>query len=209
MKSFLVYKFICVSCSSSCIGETGCHFKTRIEEHINKDNKSHISNHLRSIETYFDPYNYLSFKIIDKANCKFDLKIKEALPINWRKSNLIAQQNHSVLTLSLQLLYPSFFSVFVVVVFSAFLFHILFSLSLTLTIGIFYCITYTSLLLHLITIHLVSHFFLSSIIFIMSTLIIGIFYCPNFTLLLLHLIITHLVNIFYNNYVINICPRQL
>ena len=101
MKSFLVYKFICVSCSSSCIGETGCHFKTRIEEHINKDNKSHISNHLRSIETYFDPYNYLSFKIIDKANCKFDLKIKEALPINWRKSNLIAQQNHSALTLSL------------------------------------------------------------------------------------------------------------
>ena len=35
----------------------------------------------------------LSFKIIDKANSKFDLKIKEALHINWKKPNLNAQQN--------------------------------------------------------------------------------------------------------------------
>ena len=40
----------------------------------------------------------LSFKIIDKA--KSDLKIKEALHINWRKPNLNAQQNHLALTLS-------------------------------------------------------------------------------------------------------------
>ena len=30
------------------------------------------------------------FKIIDKANSKFDLKIKEALHTNWRKPNLNA-----------------------------------------------------------------------------------------------------------------------
>ena len=41
-----------------------------------------------------DSYNSLCFKIIDKANSKFDLKIKEALHINWRKPNLNAQQNH-------------------------------------------------------------------------------------------------------------------
>ena len=41
------------------------------------------------------------FKIIDKVNSKFDLKIKEALHINWRKPNLNAQQNHLALTLSL------------------------------------------------------------------------------------------------------------
>ena len=35
-KSFLVYKFTCASCSSSYIGETCRHFKTRIEEHIKK-----------------------------------------------------------------------------------------------------------------------------------------------------------------------------
>ena len=33
-------------------------------------------------------YNSLCFKIIGKANCKFDLKIKEALHMNWRKTEL-------------------------------------------------------------------------------------------------------------------------
>ena len=32
--------------------------------------------------------------MIDKANYKFELKIKEALLINWKKPNLNAQQNH-------------------------------------------------------------------------------------------------------------------
>ena len=44
MKSFLGYKFTCASCSSGYIAET-CHFKARIEEHIKKDNTSHISYH--------------------------------------------------------------------------------------------------------------------------------------------------------------------
>ena len=101
LKSFLVYKFTCASCSSSYIGESCCHFKTRIEEHIKKDNKSHIFKHLHSTATCFDSYNSLCFKIIDKANSKFDLKIKEALHINWRKPNLNAQQNHLALTFSL------------------------------------------------------------------------------------------------------------
>ena len=79
-----------------------------------------------------------------------------------------------------------------------------FSLSVTLIIAFFCCLNCTSLLLHLITKHFVSHFSLSCIIFIISTLIISIFYCLNYTSLLLHLIITDLLNIFYNNYVINI-----
>ena len=100
-KSFLVYKCTCASCSSSYIGETCRHFKTRIEEHIKKDNKSHIFKHLHSSETCFDSYNSLCFKIIDKADSRFDLKIKEALHINWRKPNLNVQQNHLALILSL------------------------------------------------------------------------------------------------------------
>ena len=75
LKSFLVYKFTCASCSSSYIGETCHHFKTRVEEHIKKDNKPHIFKHLHSTTTCFDSYNSLCFKIIDKANSKFDLKI--------------------------------------------------------------------------------------------------------------------------------------
>ena len=101
LKSFVVYQFTCASCSSSYIGKTCCHFKTRIEEHMKKDNKSHIFKHLNSMATCFDSYNSLYFKIIDKANSKFNLKIKEALHINWRKPNLNTKENHLPLTLSL------------------------------------------------------------------------------------------------------------
>ena len=79
-----------------------------------------------------------------------------------------------------------------------FLFHLIFSLSLTLIIGMYYCLNYASLLLHLITTHLVSHLSLSSIIFSIPTLIIDIFHCLNYISLVLHLIITHLVNIIYD-----------
>ena len=101
MKSFLAYKFTCGGCNSSYIGKSCRHFQTRIEEHIKKDKKSHIFKHLHSIATCFDSYNTLCFKIYGKANSKFDLKIKEALHINWRKPNLNAQQNHLALTVSL------------------------------------------------------------------------------------------------------------
>ena len=113
LKSFLVYKLTCVSCSSSYIGKIYCHFKTRIEELIKKDNKSHILKHLHSTATCFGSYNSLSFKIIGKANSKFDLKIKEVLHINWTKPNLNAQESHLALTLSLKSLSTLFFSVFV------------------------------------------------------------------------------------------------
>ena len=101
LKSFLVYKFTCASSRSSYIGDTCRPFKIKIAEDIKKDNKSDIFKHLHSSETCFDSYNSLCFKIIDKANAKFDLKIKEALHINWKKPNLNAQQNHLALTLSL------------------------------------------------------------------------------------------------------------
>ena len=42
LKSFSVYQFTCASCSSSYIGEACRHFKTRIEEHMKKDDMSHI-----------------------------------------------------------------------------------------------------------------------------------------------------------------------
>ena len=88
------------------------HLKTRIEEHIKKENTFNIFKHLHSTTACFDPYKSLSFKIIDKANSKFDLKLKEALHINWRKPNSNTQQNPLALTISLWLLFPLFFSVF-------------------------------------------------------------------------------------------------
>ena len=90
LKPFLVYIFTCASCSSSYNGETCRYFKTRIEEHIKKDNKSHICKHLHTTTTCFNSYISLFFKIIGKA-----------LHIIWTKRNLNAQQNPLVFTLSL------------------------------------------------------------------------------------------------------------
>ena len=120
------------------------------------------------------------FKIINKANSKFDLKIKEVFRINWKKTNLNAQQNHLALTLSLKLPPPSppsplvlfclfFFVVFFVCLFVCFAF---FCVSFSSVIFIIPDTNYwhlslscTLLLLHLITTHLGSHLSLSSIIF--------------------------------------------
>ena len=161
MKSFLVYKVTCASCSSSYIGETYRHFKTRIEEHIKKDNKSHIFKHLHSTATCFDSYNSLCFKIIDKANSKFDLKIKEASHINWRKPNLNAQQNHLALTLIASVPLAPFFLlaslVFLLLFFCNSLSSIV-SIISTLIISTLYCLNYTLLLFHLFMTQLVTDF---------------------------------------------------
>ena len=77
LKSFLVYKFTCASCSSSYIGETCRHFKTTIEEHIKKDNKSQYFKHLHSTAICLDSFDSLCLKTIDKANSKFALKLKK------------------------------------------------------------------------------------------------------------------------------------
>ena len=110
MKFFPVFKFICDSCSSTYIGETYRHFKTKIEEHIKKDSKSHIFKHLHSPQHALSRIILFRLKrLIDltaKANSKFDLKIKETLHISWGKPNLNAQQNHLALTFSLQFASP-------------------------------------------------------------------------------------------------------
>ena len=75
-------------------------FQKQLQCHLHILNKifNYNPNHNH---TCFDSYNSLSFKIINETNSKFDLKIKEALHINWIKPNLKAQQNHLALTLSL------------------------------------------------------------------------------------------------------------
>ena len=62
LKSFLVYKFTCASCSSNYIGQTCCHFKTSIKEHFKKDNKFHVFKHLHSTTTWFGSYNSVLLK---------------------------------------------------------------------------------------------------------------------------------------------------
>ena len=126
---------------------------------MKKDNNSHIFKHLHSSATCFESYNSIFFKIIDMANSKFDLIIKEALPFNWRKPNLNAQQKYLALTLLLQLLLP-----LLLCIFFCFLF-VVFSISLssisTLIIGTFCCLNYILLLFHLFITHLVIDFIIT------------------------------------------------
>ena len=128
MKSFLVYKFNCAICSSSYISGACCHFKTRIEEHIKKDIKSHIFKHPHSTATCFDSYNSLSFKVIYKVSSKFDLKMKETLHISWTRptSHPLTTSHFSCLLFNVFVYFFFFFGG------GGFLFHLLFSSFLTL-----------------------------------------------------------------------------
>ena len=140
--------------------------RTRIEEHVKKDNKSHILKHLHSTATCFDSYNSLSFKIIDKANCKFDLKIKKALHINWRKPK---RPKKSFISHLFAISFVSLVNFFFIFFFFAFLFHLWFSLSLILIIGIFYCLNYTLPLCYFISSqHTLYHTFLFHLLFSVS-----------------------------------------
>jgi len=100
LKSFLVYQFNCAHCNVSYIGETTRHFKTRIEEHLRRDKNSHIFKHISTNPDCFDKCNSNCFKIIDRANFKYNLKIKEAFHINWSKPELNTQVKHFNITLS-------------------------------------------------------------------------------------------------------------
>ena len=161
--------------------------------------------HLRSTTVCFDSYNLLSFKIIDKANSKFKLKIKEALQIIWIKPKCTTK-SFSSHTFTITCVTPLFLFVFV---FSLSLLHLLSLLSLTLIIGIFYCFNY--ICCYFVSLeHTLYHTFPFHLLFsLYPTLIIGIFYCLNYTSVLLDLTITQIVNIFNNSYVNNICLRQL
>ena len=98
LKSFLVYKFIFARCN---IGENCRHFKTRIDEHIKKDKKSHVFQHLRTKEECFSSFDLNCFSILDLTTTKYQTKLKEGMYIDWEKPNLNKQKNHLSTTLSI------------------------------------------------------------------------------------------------------------
>ena len=83
------------------IGETGRHFPTRVREHLSSDKSSHIFKHLQSSERCRQSCSADCFEILDSAPTKFQLKLKEAMHINWEKPNLNQQVHHVNLTLTL------------------------------------------------------------------------------------------------------------
>ena len=94
MKSMIVYQFTCASCGARYIGETIRHFRTRMDEHVKRDNKSNVFKHLNDNNDCLNSYNSDCFKILDSASSNYELKIKEALHINWGKPELNAQVKH-------------------------------------------------------------------------------------------------------------------
>ena len=87
LKSVLVEKFLCARCKSCYIGETSCHFITRIDEHIKKDKKSIIFQHLHNNKECFSSFDLNCFSILDSATSKYQAESKEGMYIDWEKPN--------------------------------------------------------------------------------------------------------------------------
>ena len=94
LKSFVVYKFVCLGCNACYIGETTRHLSTRIKEHLEKDKKSLIfklldeNHHCKTLSTPD------CFQIIDSASSMFRLKLKEAVHFSWTNPSLNRQLKH-------------------------------------------------------------------------------------------------------------------
>ena len=94
LKSFVDYKFVYPGCNACYIGETTRHLSARIKEHLETDKKSHIFAHLVNNETCKALSTENSFEIIDSTSTPFELKLKEAMHIIWKRPSLDKQQKH-------------------------------------------------------------------------------------------------------------------
>ena len=100
LQSYVIYQFTCAGCKACYIGETKRHLNTMIEEHLGKDEKCHIYSHLQENPQCKEKVNSDCFEIIDRASSYFRLQTKEAMHINWKKSELSKQVNHVGITIS-------------------------------------------------------------------------------------------------------------
>ena len=101
LRSRVIYKFTCASCNACYIGETGRRFFTRVRENLSSDKSSHIFKHLLSSDLCRQSCSADCFEILDSAPTKFQLKLKEAMQLNWEKPNRDQQVHHINLTLTL------------------------------------------------------------------------------------------------------------
>ena len=101
LRAGVVYKFFCAGCSACYVGETTRHFSTRVREHTFSDRTSHVFKHLQNSEHCRTLCSNDCFSILDHASTTFQLKIKEAIHIQWEKPTLNHQLYHVNLKLSL------------------------------------------------------------------------------------------------------------
>ena len=88
LKSFVVYNFVCPGCNACHIGQTTRHLSARIKEHLETNKKFHSIAHLVNNETCKVLSTENCFEIIDSVSTPFNLKIKEAMHLIWKKSSL-------------------------------------------------------------------------------------------------------------------------
>ena len=95
LKPLVVYQFICAGCNSRYIGETSCHFATRIKEHLSTDKNSHVYKHLNGSPTCKRKCSVDCFKNLDSAKTRHCLKLREAIYNSRLKPELNAQLQHN------------------------------------------------------------------------------------------------------------------
>ena len=94
LKSGVVYHFTCAGCNDSYVGETFRYFDTRVHEHLYKAScPTSIFKHLQENPNCKLKCDKSCFKIIDSANTKFTLNVKEALHTHWIKPKITKQKN--------------------------------------------------------------------------------------------------------------------
>ena len=98
LRSRVIYKFLCADCNASYIGKTTCHFSTRVREHLVSDKASHVYKHITSSQACRESCSTECFTILDTAASGFQLKIKEAMYIKWKKPILNQKVKHTPVT---------------------------------------------------------------------------------------------------------------
>lgn len=83
----LIDKLLCASCNASYIGDTTRHFSTRVREHLSSssDKSTHVFKHLQDSEVCRSSCSSESITILDSTATKFQIKLKQAMYINWEK----------------------------------------------------------------------------------------------------------------------------
>ena len=76
------------------VGETTRRFSTRVREHMFSDRTSHIFKHLQNSDHCRTLCSNDCFSILDHASTTFQLKIKEAIHLQWEQPTLYHQLYH-------------------------------------------------------------------------------------------------------------------
>ena len=102
LKLFVIYNCVCPGCNACQIGEITCHLSTRIKEHLETYEKSHIFAHLANNETWKALSTEKCFEIIDSASTPFSLKLKNTMHIIWKKPSVNNLQKHVSIFITVQ-----------------------------------------------------------------------------------------------------------